>query len=29
MDFEEKKQVEILYTNWQGKTSYRNIGDMK
>lgn len=25
MDFEEKKQIKILYTNWQGITSYRNI----
>ena len=25
MDFEEKKQVKILYTNWKGTTSYRNI----
>jgi len=25
MDFEEKKQVKILYTNWKGITSYRNI----
>ena len=25
MDFEKKKQVKILYTNWKGKTSYRNI----
>ena len=25
MDFEGKKQVKILYTNWKGKTSYRNI----
>ena len=24
MDFE-KKHVKILYTNWKGKTSYRNI----
>jgi len=22
---EEEKQVKILYTNWKGKTSYRNI----
>ena len=25
MEFEEKKQVKILYTNWKGITSYRNI----
>ena len=25
MYFEEKKQVEILYTNWKGVTTYRNI----
>lgn len=22
---DEEKQVKILYTNWKGKTSYRNI----
>ena len=25
MKFEENKQVKILYTNWKGVTSYRNI----
>ena len=25
MDFEENKQVKILYTNWKGVTAYRNI----
>ncbi len=25
MDNEDKKQVKILYTNWKGITSYRNI----
>ena len=25
MNFEEKKQIRILYTNWKGITSYRNI----
>ena len=26
---EDKKQVKILYKNWKGKTSYRNIIPMK
>lgn len=25
MDFDKKQQVKILYTNWKGITSYRNI----
>ena len=25
MIFEEKEHVKILYTNWKGATSYRNI----
>ena len=25
MNFEDKKQVKILYTNWKKVTSYRNI----
>ena len=25
MDFDKEKQVKILYTNWKGVTSYRNI----
>ncbi len=25
MNFEEKQKIKILYTNWKGITSYRNI----
>ena len=25
MNLEEKQKIKILYTNWKGKTSYRNI----
>ena len=25
MNFKKEQQVKILYTNWKGKTSYRNI----
>ncbi|MCR5146860.1 MAG: WYL domain-containing protein [Clostridia bacterium] len=25
MDFSDNKKVKILYTNWKGVTSYRNI----
>ncbi len=25
MNFDKEKQVKILYTNWKGVTSYRNI----
>ena len=25
MNYEEKRQVRILYTNWKGITAYRNV----